>query len=387
VIQARAMETSLQRQIYLDANATAPLRPSARAAIGRALDLFGNPSSIHHQGRAARALVEDAREAIAKAVNARPADVVFTSGATEANGLALRGAGCTAILAASVEHPSVLAHVLPENQLPVDGNGCIDLAALDAVLARHAAPVCVAIMAANNETGVIQPVAQVVEIARRYGAWVHCDAVQALGKMPLDFAALGADSMALSGHKVGAAKGVGALILRPGREVLAQSLGGGQERRRRAGTENTLGIASFGAVMAEMDALLATAPQVVVLRDRVEAELRARVPTLQFFGAASPRVFNTTCFALPGVPSATQIMNLDLAKIAVSAGSACSSGKVTPSQVLLAMGISSDLAACALRVSLGWETTTEEITRFMAVFVGIAEKQVGTSPLAVAAGS
>ncbi|TAL00881.1 MAG: cysteine desulfurase [Rhodospirillaceae bacterium] len=378
------METSSGPEIvYLDTNATAPVRPSARAAIAQAMDRYGNPSSVHRSGRDARALVEDAREALAVAVGANPAQVIFTSGATEANALALHGlAGIRSILASAVEHPSVLAHVTAEDHVPVDAAGVINLAALDAALAVRPGPVLLAVMAANNETGVIQPLAEVVAIARRHGALVHCDAVQALGKMPLDMAVLGVDSMALSGHKIGAAKGIGALVLRPGLEAAAQSVGGGQERRRRAGTENTLGIAAFGAVLREIADIVAMAPRIAALRDHLERDLRTRVPALQLFGADGPRLPNTLCMALPGVSSETQIMALDLAHIAVSAGAACSSGKISPSHVLLAMGVAPDLAGCAIRVSLGWDTTAEELDRFKAVFEQVARKraQAGGTP-------
>lgn len=359
--------------VYLDYNATAPLRPLAKAAIADAMERFGNPSSVHRYGRDARALVEDAREALAAAVGATPANVIFTSGATEANGLALRGLGRT-VLAAAGEHPSVLAYVAPENLIPVDGNGIIDLKALDAKLATSPNAI-VAVMAANNETGVIQSVAEAAEIAHRHGALLHCDAVQALGKMPVDLKALGADSLSFSAHKLGGAKGIGALILRPGLEVAAQTIGGGQERRRRAGTENTLGIASFGAVLREIDAIIAAFARCQDLRTHLELGLRHRAPDIRIFGADVARISNTTCYALAGMKSEAQIMALDLAQIAVSAGSACSSGKVTASHVLLAMGVDPALAACAIRVSLGWDTTLESIDRFLAAFETLVRKR------------
>jgi cysteine desulfurase len=369
---SRAMENR-PTPVYLDYNATAPLRPSAKAAIADNLERFGNPSSVHRFGRDARALVEDTREALAAAVGALPANVIFTSDATEANGLALRGFGRT-VLAAAAEHPSVLAHVAPENVIPVDGNGIIDLKALDDKL-RAVPNAVVALMAANNETGVIQPVAEAAETVHRHGAFLHCDAVQALGKMPINLKALSADSLSFSAHKLGGAKGIGALVLRPALEVAAQSVGGGQERRRRAGTENTLGIASFGAVVREQAAIIADFARCQDLRTHLELGLRARAPDIRIFGADAARVSNTTCYALAGMKSEAQIMALDLVQIAVSAGSACSSGKVTPSHVLLAMGADPVLAACAIRVSLGWDTTLESIDRFLAAFETLVQKR------------
>jgi cysteine desulfurase len=360
--------------IYLDYNATAPLRRSAKAAITAALDRFGNPSSVHRYGRDARALIEDAREALGSAVGVGPAGVIFTSGATEANALALHGLGPRTIFAVATEHPSILAHVAPENVVPVDGEGIVDLKALDAMLAAKPGAI-VAVMAANNETGVIQPVTEAAEIAHLHGALVHCDAVQALGKMPVNLKALGVDSLSFSGHKLGAAKGIGALVVRPGLEVAAQSIGGGQERRRRAGTESTLAIASFGAVLRELGTITADFARCAALSEQLEQGLRSRVPDLQIVGAGAPRLPNTTSAALAGVTSETQVMALDLAQIAVSAGAACSSGKITPSHVLLAMGIDPAVAGCAIRVSLGWDTTVESIERFLSAFETLARKR------------
>ncbi len=350
--------------IYLDYNATAPLRPGVRVRVAEALDRFGNPSSIHRAGRAARALIEDARERVAATVNAAPAQVVFTSGGTEANALALRGIAHKAVVACGIEHVSVLAHVNDENRIAAVPDGRIDLAALEAKLAATPGAL-VAIMLVNNETGVIQPVADVVALARRFGAKVHCDAVQALGKMPIDMKALGVDSLSFSAHKIGGLKGAGALVLAPELEPTADMIGGGQERRRRAGTENTVGIAAFGAAIEDVPAMLAAMPRVTALRDRLEAALTGATK----LGTMAPRVGNTACFARAGHSSESQLIALDLAGIAVSAGSACSSGKVAASHVLLAMGVSPDLANCALRVSLGWEATEAEIDAFLGAWL------------------
>jgi len=360
---------------YLDYNATAPLLPEVRAAVSAHLDTYGNPSSIHGAGRQARAAVEQARDAVAAMVNAKSAQVIFTSGGTEANALALRGSARTLLFASAVEHPSVLAHIAVENVIPVDSGGMIDLAALEAGLAAAPAPALVAVMLANNETGVVQPIERLVEIARRHNAWVHCDAVQAPGKMSIDLEALGVDSLSLSAHKLGGLKGSGALVLRPGADVAALHVGGGQERRRRAGTENVLGIVGFGAAAAQEKRLRAAAAQTQGLRDELEATIK-QTPGAKIYGSDNPRLANTTCVSLRGVSSEIQLMRLDLAGIAVSAGAACSSGKVTPSHVLLAMGVPESEAKCAIRISLGWDTTPPETAHFLEVWRGLASSAV-----------
>ena len=374
---------------YLDYNATAPLRPAVRTAVADALAQFGNPSSVHRAGRAARAMVEDARETVARAIGATPGQVVFTSGGTEANALAMRGLaaamGARTVLAAAVEHPSVLAHAATDAQVPVDRNGIIDLVVLSKILIECPGPVLIAIMAANNETGVLQPVAEVVALARRHGARVHCDAVQALGKIPFDMAALGVDSVSLSAHKIGGLKGCGALVLAPGTEVAADLLGGGQERRRRAGTENTVGITAFAAAVRELPTLLADSARIAGLRDGLERRICQARPEAVFHGAGAARLANTSCLGLAGLTSETQLIGLDLAGIAVSAGAACSSGKVAPSHVLLAMGLAPDEANCAIRISLGWDTTAEEVARLEQAWLDLAARRQPASPLAAKA--
>ncbi|MEZ5866516.1 MAG: aminotransferase class V-fold PLP-dependent enzyme [Geminicoccaceae bacterium] len=344
-------------RFYLDHAASSPLRPAARAALTGALDLAGNPSSVHAEGRAARAVIEAARRTLAAAIGGAAGGIVFTSGATEANAAALGSTG--RVLASAVEHPSVLARPGVET-VPVDGSGRLDLAALTAALAVGDVA-CVALMLANNETGVLQPVAETAALAHRAGARLHVDAVQALGRVPLDITALGADSMSLSAHKLGGPKGVGALWLRDpdGFEPL---LRGGQEHRRRAGTENVAGIAGFAAAAA------AIAPEEAArleqLRRTLEAEARRRVGDAVVIADRAPRLPHITALALPGVAAATQVMALDLAGVAVSAGAACSSGKVATSHVLAAMGMAPALAASTIRVSLGWTTTASDIDRF-----------------------
>jgi cysteine desulfurase len=342
---------------YLDHNATSPMRPAALDAVVEALRMGGNPSSVHRPGRAARARLDLARRQVAGLVGALPAEVVFTSGGTEANNMALRGCGRRRVLVSAIEHESVLKAVPDSERIAVDGNGVVDLAGLERSLAGE--PALVSVMLANNETGVIQPVAQVVRLARAAGALVHCDAVQAAGKVPVDLHGLGVDYLSLSAHKLGGPAGVGALMVRAGAPFAADRLGGGQESYRRAGTENVAGIAGFGAAAeASRDGLDAA------LRDRLEASL----PMARVHGAGAARLPNTSCLSMPGVKAETQVMALDLAGIAVSAGSACSSGKVTRSAVLSAMGVEPGLAEAAIRISCGWNTVFGDIERLIAAW-------------------
>ena len=351
---------------YLDYNASAPIRPQAAAAVGRALTITGNASSVHGFGRRARACLEDAREAVAALVQAPPAAVIFTSGGTEANTLALRGlARGRRVLLSAGEHPSVLNALEGCAHVPVSADGVIDLAALEALLTADPQPALVSVMLANNETGVIQPIAAVVELARRFSALVHCDAVQAAGKITIDMAALGVDCLSLSAHKIGGPQGVGALVASESLALAPVFLGGGQERRRRAGTENVPGIAGFAAAAHAALADLDDAPRIADLRDDLERRARAVASALMILGADAPRLPNTSCLALAGWPAETQVMGLDLAGVAVSAGSACSSGKVAPSHVLRAMGADDTVAASAIRVSLGWASTAADVDHFI----------------------
>jgi len=362
--------------VYLDYNATAPVLPEAVEAVTAHLADFGNPSSVHAAGRRARAAVEEARDAIGAAINASTSEIIFTSGGTEANALALRGLAtairCTSVLATAVEHPSILAHVKDADQIGVDAHGVVDLEALENALKQRPAPVLVTVMLANNETGVLQPISAVRNLTRKYGAFLHCDAVQAVGKVAFDFRALGVDSASLSAHKFGGVKGTGALVLRKGLEITADIPGGGQERRRRAGTENVPGIIGFGAAAKQVTRLRGDAARIMHLRDGMESAIRRDVPHARILGQAVDRLGNTSCIILPGVSSETQVMRLDLAGVAVSAGSACSSGKIAPSHVLLAMGIGAAEGKAAIRVSLGWGTTPEDIARFLTVWEPLA---------------
>ncbi len=338
-----------KRRIYLDWNATAPLARAAQTAMTEAMAVLGNPSSVHSEGRAARRLVEEARARIAAFAGTGPEQVVFTSGGTEANALALAGREW---LAGASEHASVLDHA-GGPRLAVDGGGRV---CPDAIPAGAA----VALMAANNETGAVHPLEEIERRVRETGGLWHCDAVQAAGRF--DLAAMEADSLALSAHKLGGPMGVGALVLRTG-HALEGPIRGAQERRRRGGTENVVGIVGFGAVarpLADMSAL----------RDRMEARLEGAV----FHGRGGPRLGNTSCIGMPGVSNETQVMALDLEGFAVSAGAACSSGKVEASHVLLAMGVDGAAAGEAIRVSLGAGVTEDDIDAFAAVWNRLAAR-------------
>jgi cysteine desulfurase len=366
---------------YLDYNATAPLRPEVAEAVATALSLAGNPSSVHAEGRAARAAVEAAREKVARLVGAEPKNVIFTSGGTEAANAVLSPslhrlgdkAGPSRLLMGAGEHPCVLeGHRFGEavERIPVDGDGVVDLGWLEARLERAAGErVLVSIQAANNETGVLQPVARAARLVQGHGGLIHTDAVQAAGKITLDMAALGADVLTLSAHKLGGPKGVGALVLASDQVNLGERLvrGGGQERGYRAGTENVAGIAGFG-VAAEIAArdLAREAARLARLRQACEAELRRIAPKTVIFGAPAGRLPNTLAFAIPGVRAETALIAFDLDGVAVSSGSACSSGKVRRSHVLDAMGVPAPLAEGAIRLSLGWNSSEEDVKNFVA---------------------
>ena len=357
---------------YLDYNATAPLRPEAREALLAALDI-GNPSSVHEEGRKARALVEAARADVAALVSAPAETVIFTSGGTEACNLALGLRQAPAgeikrLLVSAIEHSAVLAaaeeSVLPVELLPVTVDGVVDMAALDAAL-QDETPALVCVMLANNETGTIQPIAEIASKTRAHGSLLFCDAVQAAGKMPIDIFALGADALSLSGHKFGAPMGIGALVTRPAVVVPPQLLGGGQELGRRAGSENISGIAAFAAAAKAAMRDLDDFANLADLRDDMEAALLAVQPHMKVFGNHTDRLANTSCFALGGLKSETLLMALDLAGVAVSAGSACSSGKVSRSHVLAAMGAETHISEGVLRVSLGWQSKREDTEKLV----------------------
>ena len=355
----------MTRSAYLDDNATAPLRPEAAAAMTEALGALGNASSVHRFGRDQRARLEAAREAVAALVGGPPSGLVFTGSGSEANNLALTGCGRRRLLVSAGEHASVLQARDDGELLPLDGDGLVRLDALEAALARDPEPALVSVMLANNETGVIQPIAEVAALAHAAGALLHCDAVQAAGRVPLDMTALGIDLLSLSAHKLGGPQGIGALLLAEGLEIAPLLRGGGQERRRRAGTENVAGAAGFAAAAQAAAAELPRMAALAALRDDLEDRARALAPDLVVVGAEAPRLANTSCLALPGCAAETQVIALDLAGVAVSAGSACSSGKVESSHVLRAMGLPEAVAGSAIRVSLGCASREADIALFL----------------------
>jgi cysteine desulfurase len=362
----------MPERVYLDWNATTPLRPEAKAAMEAAWDISGNPSSVHAEGRKARRLVEDARAAVAAAVSARPQDVVFSSGGTEANMLALtpglrRGSGppVQRLLVSAIEHASVIAG----GRFPAEAIGTIRVTRAGLVDLDHlrtlldgGPPALVSVMLANNETGAIQPVAGVADIVHEAGGLLHVDAIQGLGKVPVDVRTSKADLLTLSAHKIGGPKGVGAVVLAEDVQGLEPLLrGGGQELGRRAGTENVAGISAFGAAAkAAMAGLEGDALRIKGLRDRLEDGL-GQSSEMMVFSQDIQRLPNTTLFTIPGLKAETAVIGFDLAGIAVSSGSACSSGKVQPSHVLAAMGYGRELAQGAVRLSLGWSTTEADV--------------------------
>jgi cysteine desulfurase len=369
------MTANPAKSVYLDYNATALVRPEAAAAIAHALEVGGNPSSVHAAGRAARALVEQARADVAALIAAPASTVIFTSGGTEANALALQSAvaaGTKRLLISAIEHDSVqeTAHAagVAVEEIPVDRSGRADLTWLSERLARWDAAdgkPFVALMLANNETGVIQPVAEAAQLVRAADGWLHVDAVQAAGKIAIDSRALGADTLAISAHKIGGPQGVGALTFGPRAALSRMQHGGGQERGRRGGTENVPGINGFGeSAKAARQALEqpVDVEEKPAWRDAAAQRLKAAGAVV--VGEAAPRLPNTLCVATPGFASDTQVMALDLAGVMVSAGAACSSGKVKVSPVLAAMGLG-ELAGCGIRVSGGWKSTEADWNRFV----------------------
>ncbi|WOJ88857.1 cysteine desulfurase family protein [Methylocapsa polymorpha] len=367
---------------YLDHNATTPLHPAAREAMCAAFDLRGNASSVHAEGRAARLMIEEARAELAAFVNAPAGNVVFTSGGTEALNLALtphmQAGGAKAglfdvLLAGAGEHAAVLAgHRFPAatvELIDLTRDGLFDLEALDRALLRHTGRrVMLALQAANNETGVIQPVAAAAERVHAIGGALVCDAVQAVGKIDCDIARLGADAMVVSAHKFGGPQGVGGLCFASKASHIEEALvrGGGQERGLRAGTENAAGIVGMAAaIRAARTRREQEAAALANWRDRLEADIARAVPGAVFFGAGCARLPNTSCFAVPGIEAQVLLMCLDMEGVAVSSGSACSSGKVKRSHVLAAMGVEPDLARGAIRVSLGWDSRVEDCVMFI----------------------
>ena len=368
----------MAERAYFDWNAAAPIREQARIAVSDALLLTGNASSVHADGRAVRRLVEEARGHVANLVGAKAKNITFTSGATEANMLALtpgleiggRKEPRDRLFVSAVEHPSIRGGGRfadgDVEQLPVTNNGVCDLAALKLALKKAERPL-VSVMLANNETGVIQPIGEIAEIVHAERGALHVDAVQGPGRIECDIEALGADLLSISSHKLGGPQGAGALVCRGDIHIVEPLIkGGGQERGLRAGTENAAAIAGFGAAAAASVAAKPTdSPRMATLRARLEAGIKSVTPAAVIFGEASPRLPNTTLFAVPGLKAETAIIAFDLNGIAVSSGSACSSGKVQASHVLAAMGVDPALARGAVRVSIGHSTTKAEVDGFL----------------------
>jgi len=372
-------------ETYLDWNASAPLRPQATTAMTEALARCGNASSVHRWGRMARREVERARTAVAALAGASPADVIFVSGGTEANHLALQGPGRQRVLVSAVEHSSVLHAAAAAEQIPVDGDGIVRLDALADLLVANPSPALVSVMLANNETGVMQPVAEIAELAHAHGALFHCDAVQAAGKIVLDAAAFSADLVTLSAHKLGGPRGIGALIANTEVDLTPLLRGGGQERGRRSGTENLPGIAGFAAAAEAAAAEIGVYDRVRALRVALEAEITAIAPDAVVLGAEAPRLPNTAAIAMPGTAAETQVIALDLDGVMVSAGAACSSGKVGPSHVLKAMGVAPDVAGSTIRVSLGWDSTEADVSHFLEAWTALYRRRRGFAEEARAA--
>ncbi len=371
------MTPAATSQIYLDWNATAPLAACARDAMLAAFDVVGNPSSVHGAGRAARKIVETARAQLALALglgasHGGAARIVFTGGGTEANAAALHGFPAEACLVSAIEHDCVFQPLAGAREIPVTADGTVDLGALEDLIAERR-PRLVAVMLANNETGALQPIEEIARLTRAAGVRLHCDAVQGLGKIAVDFGALGVDTLALSAHKIGGPQGVGALVVREGVAIEPLLRGGGQETGLRAGTHNVAGIAGFGAAAA------AAKPMAPDLRDRLEDRIQAAWPQATIHALGAPRLPNTSSIGLAGVAAETQIMSLDLAGFAVSAGAACSSGKVKKSRVLAAMG-AGEGAAHAIRVSLGPSTTQADIDAFADAWIELANRLARNLP-------
>ena len=381
-----------KQRIYLDYNATAPVRPAAKLAVMAALDHVGNASSIHQEGRKARGLMEAAREQVAKLINAQSKEITFTSGGTESNNLVLasdlgalgKKQPLAATLLSATEHPSLIkAQELsprPVELINVDENGILDLAHLEQLLQawqqKSDLPVLVSVMLVNNETGVIQPMQEITALVHKYRGFIHADAIQALGKVEINFETMNVDLLSLSSHKIGGPQGAGALVIRLGMLVDSYVKGGGQELGLRAGTENIPAISGFGAAAQECREELKNKNQYNEMRQELEAKIKQISPAAVIFATAVDRVATTSCFAIEGLTAERALMSFDLGGIAISSGSACSSGKVSQSHVLKAMGINDDVALCALRLSFGWNTKPQELDMFIEEYTKIYQRMI-----------
>lgn len=363
--------------VYLDYAATTPVKPEVIKAMTQALESHGNASSVHGFGREARHKVEGARAVIAKRYNVKPSQVTFTSGATEANNMALHGFAGRPNIISAIEHPSVMQTATAPHIVRVNADGVIDLNHLEDVLKANPQSI-VSVMLVNNETGVIQPVKEAAALAKQYGAIMHCDAVQGAGRMAVDFKDLGVDMMSISAHKLGGPQGIGALICGEAIKLAPFITGGSQEARKRAGTENVAGIVGFGRAVELIDADLEQTSEWVKWRGMFEMLITQRVPQAKVFGADAPRVAAISCITMPGVRNDTQLMAFDLAGLAVSSGSACSSGKVQPSPVLKAMGADEGEATSAIRISFGWGTSIAELEKLAESWLNLYQRSSKT---------
>lgn len=357
--------------VYVDYNATAPVRPEAKGAMIDVLGNPGNPSSVHSMGRQAKNVIERARSQISDFVGARQENIIFTSGGTEADILALKGSSGLRILISSIEHDAVLQAVPEASRIMVSESGLLDLEHLELLLKEAPKPTLISVMWANNETGVIQPIEAVTNLASDFGALVHVDAVQALGKLPINFLNSGIDMMSISAHKIGGPTGVGALIIRDNLNLKPIIVGGGQERGRRSGTENLSGIAGFGAAAEACSKQKDANKKIVYLRDYFERTILTKAPSAKIIAQKEKRLGNTSAVFMPGLNAETQVMAFDLAGIAVSAGAACSSGKVRQSHVLKAMNLSDELINNTIRISFGWQNSEEDVNRIVEAWLKI----------------
>lgn len=344
--------------VYLDYNATAPLRPETQATMSEILAIPANPSATHSFGRAAKKILEDSRKTIAEAIGAFPNEVVFTATGSEANAMALKGFPDRRIIVSAIEHSSVAKQ--SDIKIPVDANGVVDLMKLEYMLGSGE-PALVSVMLANNETGVIQPIREISALCKAHNALLHVDAVQALGKIPVEFTTLGCDLMTISAHKMGGPVGAAALILRQDLAITPLFVGGGQELGRRAGTENIAAIAGFARAVELID--LGQMKQLRGWLDKLETTVAQDGAVIM--GKLASRLPNTSCFAMPSISNEVQLMDFDLKGFALSAGSACSSGRIEPSPVLAAMGVAKEVAGSAIRVSIGWASRECELVAFL----------------------
>ena len=361
--------------IYLDYNATSPVLPQVREAMAAIDGLPLNASSVHSYGRKAKQILEESRTVIANYISAWADEVIFTSGGTEANNMALSGISGRKLMVAATEHSSVIAIAKATDGaiiLPVSQDGLLDMKALEKALIEHEGKALVSVMLVNNETGLIQPIKDIAKLVHVHGGLIHCDAVQALGKLQFDFTTLGVDMLTLGAHKVGGSVGAGALIVKNDVQLKPLILGGGQEKRRRAGTENIAAIAGFAALIDNLPDL----SHLMELREFMEREVLAISPNSQLIAKGAGRVANTLSIITEGISSELQLMHLDLAGISVSAGSACSSGRIEPSHVLQAMGYTKEEAGTAIRISMGWGTTKMEVKAFLTSWKQLVEKNI-----------